>query len=92
MARKVWLSICNADANPEVLVDNEDEMEVIVKCPYCGRPTKVGDTLMISGYVGCPACYWGDDGLASTVMRLRDEDYGSYVNGEWYKKHREERE
>ena len=86
------MSISNADANPEVLVDNEDEMEVIVKCPYCGRPTKVGDTLMISGYVGCPACYWGEGGLMNTVLRLRDEDYGSYVNGEWYKKHREERE
>ena len=71
MARKVWLSICNADANPEVLIDNEDEMEVIVKCPYCGKPTKVGDTLMISGYVGCPACYWGEYGLEIERRRLR---------------------
>lgn len=49
--KKVLISL----SQPPVLVvkDADDPMDVLIKCPYCGTLTKVGDTRMISGFVGC---------------------------------------
>ena len=50
-----------------VLELNDDEMEIIIECPNCHKPTKVGEIRMISSYVGCDnklsdgrVCYWDD--------------------------------
>lgn len=84
--KRAWLSLSVSEANPEIIEDNEDEMEVVVRCPYCGEKTKVGDTIMISGFVGCPNCYWVPGGLRETVEYLRKNRYEEYVSGEFYKK------
>jgi hypothetical protein len=34
----------------DILIEDDDPMETIIYCPNCGKPTKYGDTLMISGY------------------------------------------
>lgn len=51
----------------KVLEMDNDEMEIIIECPNCHKPTKVGATRMISGHVGCDneiepgkICYWDD--------------------------------
>ena len=55
-------------------------------CPYCGKPTTVGDTVMISGFVGCNNCYWDKaDGLLATVLRIRETDYAAYAKGDFYR-------
>ena len=46
-----------------IIKDAENEMDVVIECPYCGHRTKVGDTLMISGFVGCDHCYFVPGGL-----------------------------
>ena len=33
-----------------------DIFTAIIKCPYCGKPVKYGETRMISGIVYCPSC------------------------------------
>lgn len=84
--RKIALSICNRDADAEIIEENEDEMETIIKCPYCGAITTVGQTVMIGGFVGCDNCYWGEDGLMKTVLDLRENNYEEYASGEFYRK------
>lgn len=66
--------------------DAEDEMEVIINCPYCGKVTRAADTYMICGYVGCRNCYWTPvKGLKDVVLRLREKDYEAYRKGDFYK-------
>ena len=83
--RKLILSICNRDADAEVIKEMPDMMETVIRCPYCGSKTTVGQTLMISGFVGCPNCYWGEDGLMATVMNLRENNYDEYTKGDFYR-------
>ena len=84
--KKVILSIFNRDADAEVIEEKEDGMQTVIKCPYCGAITTVGETMMISGFVGCNNCYWGENGLLETVINLRENDYDQYVSGEFYRK------
>ena len=86
MNKHIALSICNRDADAEVIEEKDDEMETIIKCPYCGSITTVGRKLMISGFVGCDRCYWGEDGLMKTVFNLRENNYDEYIRGEFYRK------
>lgn len=51
-----------------VLEDNQDLMEVVVKCPNCGQPTKYGETRMISGYIGCDNKYRGKECYFDDLM------------------------
>lgn len=84
---KYRLSICNRDCDAEIIkLNEEDEMQTVIKCPYCGAITTVGETVMISGFVGCNHCYWDEDGLLNTVMNLRENAYEEYLSGEFYKK------
>ena len=85
MKRKI-LSICNRDCDAEIIEENEDEMQTVIKCPYCGAITTVGQTVMISGFVGCDNCYWGENGLMKTVLHLRENNYAEYVSGGFYRK------
>ena len=70
----------------EVIEENEDEMKVKVKCPYCGKPTTFGELIMISGFYGCPNCYFVHGGLQDVVQHLKKNDYQSYVKGDFYSK------
>ena len=81
------MSITTPDANPEVLQLNEDNpMESIVKCPFCGRESKAGDLRMISGYVGCDYCFFKvPDGLEAVVLDKKKNDPDDYVAGYFYK-------
>ena len=85
MKRKI-LSICNRDCDAEIIEENEDEMQTVIKCPYCGAITTVGQTVMISGFVGCDNCYWGENVLMKTVLHLRENNYAEYVSGGFYRK------
>lgn len=61
--------------------ETEDECDLIVRCNNCGKPTKYGDTRMISGFVGCDniitvngkevECYFED--LMPRVMKYKQE-------------------
>lgn len=86
MKKYIALSICNKDAAAEIIEEKEDEMQTIIKCPYCGSITTVGKTLMISGFVGCERCYWGEDGLLNTVLTLQKNNYDEYARGEFYRR------
>lgn len=66
-------------------VDDLDPMQWQIKCPYCGKKTTIGDTYMISGYVGCKHCYFVPGGLLETVEDLRKNNYEEYVKGNFYK-------
>ena len=81
------LSIFNRDCDAEIIeLDEEDDMYTLIRCPYCGKATTVGDTVMISGFVGCNNCYWDDkDGLMATVLRLWETDYEAYAKGDFYR-------
>lgn len=61
--------------------ENDDEMEVILECPYCHKHHKYGEMSMVSGYVGCSSCI---DDLSHTVLTLREHDYETYRSGKWY--------
>lgn len=63
--------------NPEIIQENKDLMMTVVKCPYCGHPTTVGQLVGISGYHGCPHCYFVEGGLREIVMYLQKNDYPS---------------
>lgn len=82
------LSICNRDADAEIIKEDlEDDMKTIIKCPYCGKQTTVGETIMISGFVGCPNCYWDKEhGLLDTVMNLKEHAYQEYASGDFYRR------
>ena len=70
----------------EILKYNDDELEIIVRCNNCGKPTKYGETRMCSGYVGCDnkiivdgkevECYFGD--LMPRVMDWKENHYDLY--------------
>ena len=68
--------------NVKVFQDNEDLLQVVIECPNCKTPTLYGKTRMISGFVGCDNdnCYFGD--LQPRVLKIRKEDYETYVKGE----------
>lgn len=68
-----------------IIKDDPDEMEVIIKCPYCGQETKVGLTYMISGFVGCKNCYFEEGGLFDTTRYFQKFSYSSYTDGNFYK-------
>lgn len=60
-------------------------MDVLIKCPYCGTLTTVGNTLMISGFVGCDHCYFVPGGLLETTLFVREHEYENYREGKFYK-------
>lgn len=64
----------------------EDYMQCVIECPYCGQRTTVGDTIMCSGFVGCPNCYFVPSGLLETVEWYRENDRVKYTNDNFYKK------
>ena len=84
--KKIRLSIFNRDADAEIIEEKEDQMQTVIKCPYCGEITTVGQTVMISGFVGCDKCYWGENGLMKTVLNIRENDHDQYASGEFYRK------
>lgn len=67
-----------------VLQDAENEMDVVIECPYCGHRTKVGCTYMINGFVGCDHCYFEPGGLLQTTLYVHDHDPESYRSGSFY--------
>jgi ssDNA-binding Zn-finger/Zn-ribbon topoisomerase 1 len=77
----------------EILEDNEDDLEVVVRCLNCGQPTKYGNTRMISGFVGCDnkikvdgkemRCYYDD--LMPRVLYAHEHDYETYHKGKFYR-------
>lgn len=82
----------------EILEENEDKLEMIVRCNNCGKPTKYGLTRMCSGFVGCDnkieingkevECYFGD--LMPRVMEYHDSyddprKYHLYKTGKLYR-------
>lgn len=76
-----------------VLEDNDDEMEIVVRCNNCGLPTKYGKTRMISGFVGCDnkikvdgkevECYFGD--LQPRVLDYKENHREIYTSGNVYR-------
>lgn len=76
--------------NPEIIQESDDLMNVIVKCPYCGHETKVGQLTGISGFHGCPHCYFVNGGLRDVVLYLQENDYPTYSSGLFYKQGFEE--
>lgn len=86
-------NILNEGNQMEVLEFNEDEMKTIVRCNNCGKPTKYGETRMISGFVGCDnkittngkevECYFGD--LQPRVMDYKENHYELYRTGKVYR-------
>ena len=81
----------------ELLEDNEDEMERIVRCNNCGKPTEYGSIYICSGFVGCDnliningkevKCYVDD--LLPRIMKYRDstdkEKHKLYITGKIYR-------
>lgn len=81
----------------ELLEDNIDPLERIVRCNNCGKPTKYGETRMCSGFVGCDnkievdgkevECYFGD--LMPRVIEYHDSKdaykYNLYQTGKVYR-------
>lgn len=77
----------------EILQDNENDMEIIVRCHNCGQPTPYGLMRMCSGYVGCDNkvkiagvekdCYFED--LLQRVLEARENNYKRYTNGKFYR-------
>ncbi|QUN13564.1 hypothetical protein KEC48_03295 [Clostridium sp. C1] len=82
--KKIIASLTQPGLN--IIEDNEDEMKIIVECPYCHEHVQYGETIMISGFVGCSHCYWGENGLMETVMKMKEENYDEYVKGDFYKR------
>lgn len=81
----------------EILEYNENEMEMIIRCNNCGKPTKYGETRMCSGFVGCDnkiningkevECYFDD--LMPRVRKYHDsknrDEYELYKTGKVYR-------
>lgn len=86
-------NILNEGNHMEVLEEHEDEMEVIVRCNNCGKPTKYGLTRMCSGFVGCDnkiivngkevECYFDD--LMPRIMEYKENQYDKYREGKVYR-------
>lgn len=93
MVKLINPNILNEGNHLEVLEENDDEMEVIVRCNNCGQPTKYGLTRMISGFVGCDnkikvdgkevECYFGD--LQPRVLHYKENDREIYTSGKVYR-------
>lgn len=93
MNRLINPNILNEGNHLEVLEENDDEMEMIVRCNNCGQPTKYGSTRMISGFVGCDnkikvdgkevECYFGD--LQPRVLHYKENDREIYTSGKVYR-------
>lgn len=81
--KKILISLSQPPV--EIVKDADDPMDVLIKCPYCGTLTKVGNTLMISGFVGCDHCYFVPGGLLETTLFVREHDYENYREGRFYK-------
>jgi len=90
---KINPNILDEGNQMEVLEYNDDEMEMIVRCNNCGKPTKYGETRMISGFVGCDnkimvngkeeECYFGD--LLPRVIYYKENNYDLYRTGKVYR-------
>jgi len=86
-------NILNEGNQMEVLDFSDDEMEMVVRCNNCGKPTKYGMTRMISGFVGCDnkiivdgkevECYFGD--LMPRVIDWKENHYDLYKVGKVYR-------
>lgn len=92
-------NILNEGNHMEILdnskyLETGDECDLIVRCNNCGKPTKYGDTRMISGFVGCDniiegigECYFDD--LQPRVIKYHDskdeEDRKIYRSGKLYR-------
>lgn len=81
--KKVLISLSQPPV--EIVKDADDPMDVLIKCPYCGTLTKVGNTIMISGFVGCDHCYFAPGGLLETTLFVREHEYENYREGRFYK-------
>lgn len=81
--KKVLISLSQPPV--EIVKDADDPMDVLIKCPYCGTLTTVGNTLMISGFVGCNRCYFVPGGLLETTLFVREHEYENYREGKFYK-------
>ena len=83
-------NILNEGNFMEVLQENDDEMEMIVRCNNCGKPTKYGKTRMINGFVGCDnkiiidgkekECYFDD--LMPRVIKSKEKYYEEKMKDE----------
>lgn len=61
-------------------------MDTKMECPFCGKQTTYGETIMSSGHTGCPNCYWEKPhGLGYIVPYLKEHNYGAYISGQFYK-------
>lgn len=81
--KKVLISLSQPPV--EIVKDADDPMDVLIKCPYCGTLTTVGNTLMIIGFVGCDHCYFVPGGLLETTLFVREHEYENYREGRFYK-------
>lgn len=81
--KKILISLSQPPV--EIVKDADDPMDVLIKCPYCGTLTTVGNTLMISGFVGCDHYYFVPGGLLETTLFVREHDYENYREGRFYK-------
>lgn len=81
--KKILISLSQPPV--EIVKDADDPMDVLIKCPYCGTLTTVGNTLMISGFVGCDHCYFVPGGLLETTLFVREHEYETYREGRFYK-------
>lgn len=86
-------NILNEGNHMVVLEENDDEMEMVVRCNNCGKPTKYGETRMCSGFVGCDnkinidgkevECYFDD--LMPRIMEYKNNQYDKYREGKVYR-------
>lgn len=93
MTKYINPNILNEGNYMKVLQEHEDEMEVIVRCNNCGKPTKYGSTRMCSGFVGCDNkiivdekevdCYFDD--LMPRIMEYKENQYDKYREGKVYR-------
>lgn len=87
---KINPNILNEGNHMEILEFNDDEMEMIVRCNNCGKPTKYGETRMCNGFVGCDnkivvngkeiECYFDD--LMPRIIRSKQEYYDGNMKDE----------
>lgn len=93
MSRFLNPNILDEGNQMEIIEDNENDLERIVRCNNCGKPTKYGETRMCCGFVGCDnkikvdgkevECYFGD--LMPRVMYYHDNQTQEYKTGEVYR-------
>lgn len=93
MIKYINPNILNEGNHLQILEYNNNEMEMIVRCNNCGKPTKYGETRMISGFVGCDnkikvngkevECYFDD--LMPRVVYYHDNQTQEYKTGKVYR-------